>query len=67
VWVSDTGTPVSSADGDDRELGEDHGASDGGCDFLGAFYTETDVAVDPVVELARMKRRNGFPSPNSAV
>lgn len=45
MWVSNTGTPVASADGDDGEFCENHGASDGSCNFLGAFYAEADVAV----------------------
>lgn len=40
------GTPVTSADGDDGELGEDDGATDGGGDFLGALDTKTDVTVE---------------------
>ena len=39
-------TPVTSSYGDNGELGEDNGATDGGGDFLGAFYTETDVTVE---------------------
>ena len=45
MWFSDTASPVSSADRDDTEFGEDHGASDGSGDFFGTFYAETDVAV----------------------
>ena len=45
MWVSDTGTPVSSTDGDDAQFGEDHGSTDGSCDFLGAFDTETDMTI----------------------
>ena len=45
MWVSNTGTPVSSADGDDGEFCENHSASDGGCDFLGAFYAKANVAI----------------------
>lgn len=45
VWLSQVGAPVSSTDRDDGELGEDDGTSDGGCDFLGALDSETDVAV----------------------
>lgn len=39
-------TPVTSADGDDREFGEDDGAPDGGRDFLCALDTKSDVAVE---------------------
>jgi hypothetical protein len=45
MWFSDTSTPVSSTNGDDTEFGEDHGAADGSCDFLGTFNSETDVAI----------------------
>ena len=38
-------TPVSTADGDDRELGKDDGTTDGSGDFLGALDTEADMAV----------------------
>jgi hypothetical protein len=43
VWLSNVGTPVTSSNGNDRELGGDDGTSDGGSDFLGALDTETDV------------------------
>jgi hypothetical protein len=45
MWLSDTSTLVSFADGDDTQFGEDHGAAHGSCDFLGAFHAETDVAI----------------------
>jgi hypothetical protein len=38
-------TPVTTTDGDDRELGQDNGTTDGGGDFLGALDTQTNVAV----------------------
>jgi hypothetical protein len=38
-------TPVSSSDGDDGELGNDDGGSDGGGNLLGGLDTETDVTV----------------------
>lgn len=46
VGLSEGSTPVSSSDGDDGELSEDDGASDGGGDFLGALDTETDVTLE---------------------
>lgn len=44
MWLSNVRTPVSSSDGDDRELGDDDSTSDGGSDFLGALDTESDVS-----------------------
>ena len=44
--VTEAGTPVTSPDGDDGQLGEDDGATDGGRDFLRALDTESDVAVE---------------------
>ena len=38
-------TPVTSTDGDDRQLGKDDGTTDGSCDFLCALDTKTNVAV----------------------
>ena len=38
-------TPVSTADGDDAELGDDDGGADSSSDFLGGLDTETDVAL----------------------
>ena len=38
-------TPVSATDGDNAELGNDDGGTDGGSDFLGGLDTETDVAL----------------------
>ena len=45
MWLSDTATPISSANGNDTEFGKDHGAANGSCDFLGALNAETNVAV----------------------
>ena len=39
------GTPVSAADGDDAQLGDDDGGTDGSGDLLGGLDTETDVAL----------------------
>jgi len=38
-------TPVTSSDWDNRELGKDDSATDGGGDFLGALDSKTDVTV----------------------
>ena len=38
-------TPVTSSDWDNRELGKDDSATDGGGDFLGALDAKADVAV----------------------
>jgi len=40
------GTPVTSSDWDNGKLGEDDGASDGGCDLLCTLDTESDVTVE---------------------
>jgi hypothetical protein len=45
VRLSEVGAPVSATDGDNVELGNDDGGTDGGSDFLGGLDTETDVAV----------------------
>ena len=46
MWLSDLVAPVPTSDGDDRELGEDDGTTDGSCHFLGAFHSQTNVAVE---------------------
>jgi hypothetical protein len=45
VGLTEVSTPVTSPDRDDRELGENDGATDGGRNFFGALDTETDVAI----------------------
>lgn len=45
VRLTKVGTPVTATDGDNVELGDDDGGTDGGSDFLGGLDTETDVAV----------------------
>ena len=45
VRLTEVGTPVSSPDGDDGELGNDDGGADGSSDFLGGLDTETNVAL----------------------
>lgn len=39
------GTPVSSSHGDDAQLGDDDGGTDGSGNLLGGLDTETDVAL----------------------
>ena len=43
--LTEVGTPVSSPDGNDGELGNDDSSADGGSNFLGGLDTETDVAL----------------------
>lgn len=43
--LTEVGAPVSSPDGNDGELGNDDGGTDGSSDFLGRLDTETDVAL----------------------
>jgi len=45
VGLTEVGTPVTSSDGNDGELGNDDGGTDGGRDFLGGLDTETNVAL----------------------
>jgi hypothetical protein len=45
VGILNVVTPVTSSNGDDGQLGNDDGTSDGGSDFLGDLDTETDVTV----------------------
>jgi len=44
VWLAESGTPVSTADRDNRELSQDNGTTDGSGNLLRALYTKTDVA-----------------------
>ena len=44
--LTKVGTPVTSSYGDNGELGEDDGATDGCSDFLSALDTETDVTIE---------------------
>lgn len=46
VRLLDVSSPVSSSDGDDRELGGDDGSSDGGSDLLSALDSKSDVSVE---------------------
>lgn len=43
--LTKVGTPVTSSDGDDAQLGNDDGGTDGSGDFLGGLDSETDVAL----------------------
>ena len=45
VRLTEVGTPVTTTDGDNGELGDDDGSADGGRDFLGGLDTETNVAL----------------------
>jgi len=45
MGTSDLVTPEATSDGDDGELGEDDGTTDGGGDLLGALDTETNMTV----------------------
>ena len=45
VRSTKVGTPVSTTDGDDAQLGDDDGGTDSSGDFLGSLDTETDVAL----------------------
>lgn len=45
VRLSEVAAPVSTADGDDAELGDDDGGADGGSDFLGGLDAETDMTL----------------------
>lgn len=39
------GSPVTTTDGDDAQLGDDDGSTDGGGNLLGGLDTETDVTL----------------------
>jgi hypothetical protein len=45
VGKTKVGTPVSTSDGDDAELGDDDGGTDGSSDFLGGLDAKTDVTL----------------------
>lgn len=45
VGQTKVGTPVSSSDGDNAQLGNDDGGADSSSDFLGSLNTETDVTL----------------------
>lgn len=46
VGLSELVAPVTTTNGDDRELGQDDGTTDGSGNFLGALDTETDVTLE---------------------
>jgi len=46
VRLTESDTPVTTTDGNNRELGEDDSATDGGGHFLCALDTETDMSVE---------------------
>ena len=45
VRLTEVGTPVTSSDGHNAELGDDDGSADSGRDFLGGLDTETNVTL----------------------
>lgn len=45
VRSTEVGSPVTSADWENRELGNDDSGADGSCDFLGGLDTETNVSL----------------------
>ena len=44
MWVSKGGTPVSTTDRENRELGNDDGGADSSSDFLGGLDSETNMS-----------------------
>jgi hypothetical protein len=45
VRLTQVCTPVTSPDGQNAELGDDDGGTDGSSDFLGGLDSETDVTL----------------------
>jgi hypothetical protein len=45
VRLAKVGTPVSTSDGNDTELCDDDGSTDGSGDFLGSLDSQTDVTL----------------------
>lgn len=45
VRLAEVGTPETTSNGDDAQLGDDDGGTDSSSDFLGGLDTETDVAL----------------------
>ena len=45
MWLTKVGAPVASSDGKNGELGDNDSSTDSGCDFLGGFDAETDMAL----------------------
>lgn len=45
MGLTQVGSPVTTADGDDAELGNDDGGADSGGNLLGGLDTQTNVAL----------------------
>lgn len=45
VRLTEVGTPVTTTNGHNGELGDDNGSTDGGGHFLGGLDTETNVTL----------------------
>lgn len=45
MGLTKVGAPVSSSHGDDAQLGDDDGGTDGGGDLLGGLDAEADVTL----------------------
>jgi hypothetical protein len=45
VRLTKVGTPVTTTDGQNAELGNDDGCADGGSNFLGGLDSKTDVTL----------------------
>lgn len=58
-------TPVTSSNGDDGELGDDDGTSDGGSDLLSALDTESDVSDDQSTILLQIHITHPSKSPTA--
>lgn len=43
MWLTKIGTPVASTNREDRELCDDDGGTDGGCDFFGGLDSKSDM------------------------
>lgn len=43
--MTQVGTPVTTTNGDDAQLGDDDGGTDSGGNLLGGLDTQTDVAL----------------------
>jgi hypothetical protein len=45
VRLTEVGTPVTTTDGKNGELGDDDSGTNGSCDFFGGLDTETNVTL----------------------
>lgn len=45
MGLTQVGTPVTTTNGDDAQLGDDDGGTDSGGNLLGGLDTQTDVAL----------------------